>query len=252
MSDRPEVKLKLDGTSWNVKDDQGKKLADKFILTIVFFIAAVILFCIYGVWRKKFIFLGAIVALVITISIGTIAVINASNHPMTILYSVSQYATKLKKTPPVMNALADEPVAAALEENYKTIKDEVYAMLNHTDGGTMTKDTYAGQNNVIGADVHVDENGKEVGWKIINVHMGKNVNGVAKRLMPTFTGLMKEFDVIASVISVLPAKTKIPPHIGYSSLVKRLMFAIEIPTPSDRCYVCVNGEKITWTDTTLG
>jgi len=236
------------------------------ILTAVVFVCAVlasllgalVVYCKSGTGGRLWYGFTAcfFVSLLILLGTGVAALVTCLDNPIVLMYAVSQFATRSKRTPAVMTNDALEPEEKALiddlESNYPEIKEEVYKLLAHQNF-TLTKDTYDKQNTHIGSDTRLYCKGGqcvEEGWKLHNVNVGELFNPAALEHMPTFCDLAKRHGdtMISSVVSLLPGKTKIPPHVGYSSLVKRLMLAVEVPEPSDRCYLCVNGEKLTWTE----
>lgn len=231
------------GTSWNKKDRRGKKIADGAIASSVILILSTLLLSFSSRIKHKLARRVAIGGYFVAAIVILIIIVDITMFPIHVLYTASQYATRLKKTHAVMSPY-DAPVAVELENKFETIRKEVKNMLHQTTG-TLAKYTYGGQNGTIGSDTR-KENGKDIGWEITNIHMGNNFNAAAEEIMPTFVGLMKKHKVLSSVVSVLPGKTKIPPHYGYSSFVKRLMLGVTVPSDRENCYLCVNGEKQVW------
>jgi ornithine lipid ester-linked acyl 2-hydroxylase len=231
------------GTSWNEKDKTGKTLADAAIASLVILVLSTLLLSVSGHGKRKAARKLAIVGYVVAAIVILIIIIDIALSPIHVLYAASQYATRLKETPAVMSPY-DTPVAVELENNFEIILQEVKEMLRQTTG-TLAKYTYGGQNQSIGSDTRIQD-GRDIGWEITNIHMGNHFNALAEEIMPTFVDLMKKHKVLASVLSVLPGKTKIPPHYGYSSFVKRLMLGVTIPSDRENCYLCVNGEKQVW------
>jgi len=146
-----------------------------------------------------------------------------------------------------------EAVSAELEANFETIKKEVLALV---DRETLVLTKYSSYNSEIGRDVHFicpaekdtceEDEKEEEGWKVATISVGKTVGDIGKKYTPTLVDITQRHGLMSVVVSHLPGETGIPPHVGYSSAVKRLMLAIEVPDDSHNCFLCVNGKKQIW------
>ena len=225
------------------------------ITTFVFSVLFVSLLVAFLIKLRNFWLLGGcIVSLIIAVSCFIPAYLKVKKGPIVVLYAFSQLMAKRKRTSPVMTTqtVIEQSIIDDLEANYTQTKNEVYDLMNNHKL-RLTRDTYSHTNAYIGSDTKkvCDENGgkcQEKGWEIFNVNVGNNFAKQSEQHLPTLVKILKRYnqDILSCVISVLPGKTKIPPHVGYSSFVKRLMLGIEIPRYFDRCYLCVNGQKNVW------
>ena len=249
-------------SSYNHKDSVGEGLFNEFVVVAVFVFVAFILMVAFlvsyfkgGSPTQSFSILGgSLVCFAVAVGFGVDVAIKARDDPMCVLYAFNQLVTKSKTTPPVMDP-SSEPVSAELEANFETIKKEVNALLS--DGELLlTRDSTS--NEEIGRDVkfscppespQCSEEEKQLdGWKIMMVSVGKTVSEQGQYFLPKLVEITQRYKVASVVVSSLPAKTEIPVHCGYTPMVKRLMLAITVPRDADNCYLCVNTEKLTWTE----
>ena len=242
-----------DNNTWNHNDSEGKKLADDVIVSLVFSVIFIILIVVILITANVIgfglvtfaLFLAAIASFATALSTGITSYTTVKDKPIVALYALSQYVTKNKRTPVVMELSTPEEIAIGedLVSNFTDIKREILDLVEHEDL-RLTKDTYNKLNTHIGKDTSESE---MQGWSVETVNVGDTFNQRALKYLPTLCDVVKRHKyLISTVVSVLPAHTMIPPHVGYSSFVKRLMLGIEIPADSENCYLCVNGMKNTW------
>ncbi len=250
-----DLKFKANKNSFNSKDQEGEYLFNLLTASASFLVVFVILLFFVVFLRKKsttFICLlvFVIISLVVIITVTSIVGVHIKNNPISLLYAGNQLMTKNKRTPPIMQfeTPTEKKIASDLEKNYFKIKKNVYDLVaNHQ--LRLVKNTYSGQNEYIGSDTTRECEGcEETGWRIFTVNIGDNFTQQASEYLPDLVEVLKKYpcDIVSCAVSIIPPKTKIPPHVGYSSFVKRLMLAIEVPEDADNCYLCVNGEKLTW------
>ena len=248
----------------NVKHKEGKKLTDETIVAIVFgflFLIFMIVFTVLYIKRNKpnapnpvimWSMLGlSIISFIIGLGTFISAATTVVNKPISVVYAASDLVARYQKFEPIMDVYsADYPAISAvkdLEANFDVLKAEVDLILAHKDQVKLTKNTYGGQNAYIGKDTYCQD-GVEEGWRVFSVCVGDTYNESALKMCPVLCALMKKHsDIIMScAISVLPPKSGIPTHIGYSSAVRRLMLPTHVPEDRENCFLCVNGNTVRW------
>ncbi len=71
----------------------------------------------------------------------------------------------------------------------------------------------------------------------------------AEDTMPELTKILEDIpEVVSCAVSILPAKKAIPIHVGYSKGVIRYQLAMKVPKDRENVFICVNGEKYSWTE----
>ena len=60
--------------------------------------------------------------------------------------------------------------------------------------------------------------------------------------------MKKNKNIVSCAISILPAKKAIPIHVGYYKGILRYQIAIKVPKDRNNVFICVNGEKYSWTE----
>lgn len=257
-----DLSFKANNNSYNSKDGEGEFVFNLMITSVSFLLIFIILLFLTIIFRKNkrsksfiIILILTILSFIIFITIFSILATHIKKNPISFLYAGSHLMTKNKRTPPIMTpeTYTEKNIVKDLENNYKDIKNDIYDLLNNH-SLRLTKDTFSNQNHYIGSDTkkNCDNNNNciENGWQIFTINVGNNISKHSFEYLPSFLKILKKYkdDIISSAVSIIPPKTKIPPHIGYSSFVKRLMLAIEVPKDKDNCYLCVNGIKQTWTE----
>ena len=255
IAQNPDLSYKKNNYSFNSKDQCGKYVFNLMIVALAFSVLF-ISFCIafFSKLGSFWLLSASIVSLTIAVSCFIPAYLKVKEGPIVGIYALSQLMANRKRTPHVMTpqTVIEKSIVNDLEAEYVQIKTEVYDLMqNHK--LRLTRDTYSRQNVNIGSDItrvcdENNENCQEKGWEIFNVNIGKNFAKQSEQYLPSLVKILKHYhqDLLSCVISVLPGKTKIPPHVGYSSFVKRLMLGIEIPKNAEGCYLCVNGQKNVW------
>jgi hypothetical protein len=184
-----------------------------------------------------------------------------TRNPIHIIYASNYLLTRCIRTPPVLSQ-KDEYFAGVkdFENAHTQLKSEITTFLDeHEYDLPLTKDTYDGQNDYIGSDVRVEKEQKQeeeeeeeegkppkkIGWRIFTVSTGKHISKHARVACPTLVQLLEKYEgqILSCVISVLPSKTKIPIHVGYSKQVVRGFLPIEVPKDEENVFLCVNGQK---------
>jgi len=238
--------------SWNHKDEQGLHVFTIALLGAASLFASIFIFIKRrsqgtSIWTKSSmrILLGGLVlftllAFVFVLFIGIC-------DPIQLVYVVSMLIANEVRTPPVLDAYSFFPGASELEENITSLQHEIATM--DTCHLKLTRDTFGGANANIGKDVR-EQDGDLVGWRIFSVSSGKHINAYAKQQLPVLVSLIEKYNkyVQSCAISVLPAQTKIPQHVGYYKGVLRYMLAIEVPKNRDQVFICVNDNKVNWTE----
>lgn len=166
-------------------------------------------------------------------------------EPIHIIYIVSYLITISVKTPPFLNLDKYFPNHELFEnkENYPKIQKEALNILRQKDKLSLAKNTY-GNEYIGGGEV---QNNNDDGWKIYIVKLGKN--NFAEETMPELTKILNDIpEVVSCAVSILPAKKAIPIHVGYSKGVVRYQLAIKVPKDRENVFICVNGEKYSWTE----
>ena len=167
--------------------------------------------------------------------------------PILVMYAGSMALTRHIRTPAVLNPYMHFSGARDFEAHHALIQAEVATI--RVEGMPLTKSTFAGQNNTIGSDVRWEAE-HDVGWRVLVVSIGSQIADNVRQRCPTLVALLGRYadQVMSCAISVLPPRTRIPPHIGYYKGVMRYMLAVDIPKRRDDVYICVNGEKQLWTE----
>jgi aspartyl/asparaginyl beta-hydroxylase (cupin superfamily) len=242
---------KLNNNTRNHNDEEGDYLFGITISSIVCYIVFLVVCVLVGVLARTpalFPLLGVgLVSLFIGIGLSAHASAIFKARPMKAIWAASSKISKNVRTAAQLDPYEYFTGAKEFEGAHAQIKAEI--MKINEDDLPLTKDTYSGENSYIGKDVRLDEKtGKTVGWRIFTVKVGHHITENARRQFPTLVNLIDKYkdEIISCAISVLPAQTKIPQHVGYFKGVLRYMLAIEIPQNSDDVYICVNDTKIKW------
>ena len=163
-------------------------------------------------------------------------------HPIVVLHGLSMC---VHTTLPVNNAVLDcsveFPASATFETAYDKLRAEVLAIPATLPKNT--RDTYGGNNAYIGSDVTQHNES----WRIFTVAVHSTVSTAAAKLTPTLAQLVRDDDdVVSCVVSILPARAKIPAHTGYYKGVVRYMLALKVPQQHEECFLVVDSRKIVW------
>jgi aspartyl/asparaginyl beta-hydroxylase (cupin superfamily) len=166
-------------------------------------------------------------------------------EPIHIIYMISYLITLSVRTPPYLNLDKYFPNHKLLEnnKNFSKIQKEALNILKQKDKLSLAKNTY-GNEYIGGGEVQKDN---DDGWRIYIVKLGKN--NFAEETMPELTKILEGIpEVVSCAVSILPAKKAIPIHVGYSKGVIRYQLAIKVPKDRENVFICVNGEKYSWTE----
>ena len=258
MDNRVNLSRRDPADNWTMHDEDGLAIA-KLIFTLGALLStATCGLCISRrhVLRRWI----SIAGLVCSVIMAYDLVSKLADNPITILYAVSAF---VRAWAPVVNGPVLDPsmypVSATLEREYQAIRKEVATL--DWDTLPLTKNTYG--NGRIGRSTRLecanrtrvlaacDPNDlQEVGWRLLLVNTGharSTFTERARESLPTLVDIIEKNPVItAASISMLPPRSHIPAHIGYSYMIKRLMLGVEVPQANDQCFLCVNGEKGYW------
>jgi hypothetical protein len=238
------LRQSFDNNSWNANDNSGLLLCILIVVTLVAFITASTCAVAKTIDNRVGIGFG-------TLTICTVVwiVYMVQSNVMCPLYMVSQLLTRTERTPAIYSLPELRkvfPGSVEFEHAYDQLLVEIQAL--DMAQIPLTRDTYAGTNEHIGSD------GKDAGnhtladgWRVMSVSVGDEENPMAVDKLPTLIGLVRKHSnlVKSCVVSILPAGTFIPQHVGYYKGVLRYMLAIEVP-PGPEVYLCVNDQKLTW------
>ncbi len=183
--------------------------------------------------------------LILIIIIGFGILINLIQNPVKILYLFSYFITINTRTAPFLDLdeFFENHIKFENPETFSKIQKETLNILRQKDKLKLTKNTR--ENDYIGGGNVQSDN--EDGWRIYVVKLGSN--NFAEDTMPELTKILKEVpEVVSCVVSILPAKKAIPIHIGYSKGVIRYQLAMKIPKDRENVFICVNGQKYSWTE----
>ena len=228
----PMLQPRSNNDSWNHNDEEG---------THVFWIAvaAVVVLSVgalVGIARRPV--LGLLFAAMGVVLLG-VAVAGVVQKPIRGLYAVSQLWTRSVRTPPVLAPFEITPeTCQQLSDQYHAVRAEVLAFVD-SHRLALTSSTYG--NEYIGKDRVGEE-----GWRVFMVKLGNHFPHIARRNVPSLCRALEDRpEIVSCLVSVLPPGVHIPPHVGYSKAVQRLMLALEVPR-EEGCFLCVNGEKLRW------
>ncbi len=246
-------KISHNNNSWNHNDDEGQDVSNLLgiaLTTSVFFgLCLTITLLLKNKFMKVLFGLVSLGLFAVSIAFFVQFGMHVGEKPISMVYFLSHYLTKVVRTQPRLNADDVFPGHIDFENDYKSIQTEVLELAEKEDMWPLTKNIFGNGNEVIGGDVSIDANtGKEVGWRFFMISVGDKFSPQAEVLLPTLTRLIKKHkDVMVScAISMLPPHVKIPPHVGYSKAVVRYMLPIELPTEQNRCFMCLNGKDEHW------
>ena len=230
----PPFYPKRGNKSWNYKDQHGFRMLLGFVLILIL---VVITLC--SVKRAHPAVLG-----VLTLFIFSVVSIFAWNARLdTPLFMAGSLIAGTIRTPPVLDPSEIFSGSSEFERHHLSLKDEIVGFVNNSNV-PFTRTSYAGRNTEIGS----DSNPGGDAWRVLTVYAcGEMVAGTDKNF-PILCGLITQFkDEIGScAVSILPGKTMIPQHVGYFKGIIRYMLAIEVPLQRERCYICVNDQKLVW------
>ena len=112
---------------------------------------------------------------------------------------------------------------------------------------SLTRDSFSGENNYIGSDVKINENGVEAGWRIMTLKVGDNITSECSENFPSIAKILKKSpEVVSCVLSVLEPGIMIPIHVGYYKGIMRYMLPLIVPDDRENCFLWVNGLKYSW------
>lgn len=170
--------------------------------------------------------------------------------PIRILYCAGYIISKfIESTPPYLNCDKFFPKHTLFTESetFNKIKQEITAVLPHRNSIPLTKNTFDGENEYIGSDIDGKQKDTEDGWRIFMVSAGDDFTEGGLMNFPTLCNLVKQCpEIVSCVVSILPGKKGIPIHVGYYKGFIRYQLGVIIPKETEKCYLCVNGEKYNW------
>ena len=165
------------------------------------------------------------------------------------IYLSSYIISIFVSNPPYLNIEKYFPQYIDFEKpsNFRRIKKEVTEyILKNSNAFFDTKDTFDAKTNYyIGGGDKVT--GKK--WKLSSIFVGNNFSKLAEQKLPFLVSLLKKNkNIVSCAISILPAKKAIPIHVGYYKGILRYQIAIKVPKDRNNVFICVNGEKYSWTE----
>ncbi len=245
--------IKLDNNSFNHNDKNGEIFAQNALIAFLaftyFFLCFLLAICITNRPLKLMFILLTLALLAVFIAFTVKVSQEACNNPIVVAYALSQYITKVVRTNPLLNPDDVFPGHRDFEAEFESIQKEVLTLAEQEDAWPLTKTTFGDANSGIGNDVRVDpETGKEIGWRLFMVSVGEKFSPRAEELLPTLTKLVKKHNdkMVSCALSMLPPHVAIPPHVGYAKSVIRYMLPVELPSQTDACFLCLNGNSEQW------
>jgi hypothetical protein len=234
----------LDKSTWNNNDRLG--------VLMIILLASIVCLLSYTIycWKKGYPIKNGL--LYSGIAIGILSVI-MFYKPILLLYAPSAILSNSIRTPEFLDRKVYFPNHILFEEkeSFTKLKKEVSDMLSNTQNGdslTLTKNTYSGENDYIGSDTRI-ENGKTLGWRILNIKIGDEYTSIAKQHFPHLVSILDEIPEVRScVVSVIQPGIRIPIHVGYYKGILRYMIATHVPKDRNNVFLCVNGKKYKWTE----
>jgi aspartyl/asparaginyl beta-hydroxylase (cupin superfamily) len=113
----------------------------------------------------------------------------------------------------------------------------------------MKMDSFSGQNEYIGNDVKVNENGDETGWRLMTLKVGDEITNKCYENFSKLAKLLENHpEIVSCALSILEPNTMIPIHVGYYKGIIRYMLPLIVPDDKDNCFLWVNGLKYSWTE----
>ena len=237
---------RVGNSSWNKKDKEGIICVALFVIILVILIAIVVARITHKKLPKGKYWIALYVSACVLI---IVLVTYCALQPIRLIYGASAIISSNTKTPHFLSRETYFPQSKEFENNWKSIRTELNALLSRTNNGKdirFTRDSFDGENTEIGADGDSDN-----GWRIYHVRLGSSFTNHGLRDFPTLCKILGKCpDVVACSVSILEGKTHIPMHVGYFKGVMRYMLALQVPKNKDDCFLCVNGDKYTWTEGT--
>ena len=183
---------------------------------------------------------------ILTISLCVIVIATCLKRPITIVHAASVVIGRSIRTPPVLDPKLLFTGTPEFEKNFVELQSEIIQLKEES--FPLTRSTFDGENEYIGQDVRIDNEGKEIGWRVFTVSVGSHISDKARTTCPTLVRLIEKYsaEVKSCAISILPSHTKIPQHVGYYKGVLRYMLPIKVPENRENVYICVNNTKIVW------
>lgn len=230
----------MDTSNHKTREGRAIFLLMTAVLTFVF-TAPLCLFIFPGNKAPSYVFLALALA-----SVAGLVTFVALD-PIRVIYAGSYLFTRVTRTPPILDPDTFFPGHKDFQDSFVTIREEVEAVMEYQDSIPLTRDTFGGENDYIGSDVHTGEGGQERGWRFFMLTAGKDVSEAGARLCPKTVALIQSHpEVLSAGISILPGKVSIPQHVGYYKGAVRYMLPIIVPEDREDVYICLNDEKLVW------
>ncbi len=137
------------------------------------------------------------------------------------------------------------------ENNYLDFKKEIVEFINKEGikNVSLTRDSFSGQNEYIGSDVKINQNGDETGWRLMTLKVGDEITGKCYQYFPNLSKILEQHsEVVSCVLSILEPGVMIPIHVGYYKGIIRYMLPLIVPDDKDNCFLWVNGLKYSWSE----
>ena len=229
--------------TFNIKDKNGIIFLFNFFILIVLFIAICIL------RKEKYIY--KLLILFIILLFANIYYYSKSSNTIHILYAFSFLISSNTRTDEFLNLDEYFKNYVNFENNYIEIKDEISTYLDKVGikNISLTRDSFSGQNEYIGNDVKVNENGDETGWRLMTLKVGDEITNKCYENFSKLAKLLENHpEIVSCVLSILEPNTMIPIHVGYYKGIIRYMLPLIVPDDKDNCFLWVNGLKYSWTE----
>lgn len=229
--------------TFNHNDKNGIIFLFNFFILIILFIAICIL------QKEKYNY--KLLTLFIILIFANMYYYSRSSNKIHILYAFSFLISSNTRTDEFLNLDEYFKNYVNFENNYIEIKDEISTYLDREGikNISLTRDSFSGQNEYIGNDVKINENGDETGWRLMTLKVGNEITNKCYENFSKLAELLENHpEIVSCVLSILEPNTMIPIHIGYYKGIIRYMLPLIVPDDKDNCFLWVNGLKYSWTE----
>jgi len=229
--------------TFNINDKNGIIFLFNFFILIILFITICIL------RKEKYIY--KLLILFIILLFANIYYYSKSSNTIHILYAFSFLISSNTRTDEFLNLDEYFKNYVNFENDYIEIKDEISTYLDREGikNISLTRDSFSGQNEYIGNDVKINENGDETGWRLMTLKVGDEITNKCYENFSKLAKLLENHsEIVSCVLSILEPNTMIPIHVGYYKGIIRYMLPLIVPDDKDNCFLWVNGLKYSWTE----
>ncbi len=235
----------LDRNTFNKNDKKGLIFIFNFCTLVILFIFTTV--CCF--LRSKLNLILSLIFLFLLIS--NIYYYSRKTNKIHILYAFSFIISSYIRTPEFLDLDKYFKNYRNFENKYLDFKNEVTTFLNKegVKNVSLTRDSFSGQNEYIGSDVKVNQNGDETGWRLLTLKVGDEITGKCYQYFPKLAKVLREHpEVVSCVLSILEPGVMIPIHVGYYKGIIRYMLPLIVPKDRDNCFLWVNGLKYSWSE----